>query len=210
MTEPDTFALIGAERLRLADALDGLGPDEWESPSRCSGWSVHVVAAHLNAPWFASLPTVMLAVARARSIAGGFDRVARQLAEQHPPAACVAGLRSNADSRFTPPGFGPQAPLTDVIVHGSDILVPLGRSVTVAPDALAASLDWLARGRAKGFVAKGRVDGLTFEATDLDRRFGSGTSVVSGPAAVLCDVLCGRTDRVDQITGGGAAVLLAR
>ena len=33
-----------------------------------------------------------------------------------------------ADSRFTPPGLGPQAPLTDVVVHGQDIRRPLGIS----------------------------------------------------------------------------------
>lgn len=206
----DCFPLIAAERVRLADALDALGPPDWESPSLCAGWSVHMVAAHLNVPWSLSLPKVLIAVARARNLDRGFDRVTRELAARLDPAACVDGLRAHADSRFTPPGAGPEAPLTDVIVHGADMLHPLGRSVDVAPDALAASLAWLSRGRAKGFVAAGRVDGLSFEATDLGVRYGTGPSVVQGPASALCGALCGRAAMVGQLSGDGARLLAAR
>jgi len=206
----DTFALIAAERLRLADALDELGTDDWSAPSLCTGWSVHVVAAHLNAPWSVSIPKVLVAVTRAGSLDGGFDRVARNLADRLDPPACVAGLRAHAGSHFTPPGSGAEAPLTDVIVHGADMLHPLGRSSDVAPDALATSLGWLSRGRAKGFIPKGRLEGLTVEATDLDLRFGAGASVVRGPATALCGALCGRRPMLDLLSGDGVAVLAAR
>jgi uncharacterized protein (TIGR03083 family) len=206
----DTFDLIATERLRLADALAPLRTDEWESLSLCAGWSVHVVAAHLNAPWTVSIPRMVVAITRSLSLPGGLDRVARDVAVQLDPAACVIGLRDNAGSHFTPPGSGPEAPLTDVLVHGSDMLVPLRREVDPAPDALGTSLGWLAGGGAKGFVAKGRVDGLVFEATDLDRSFGSGTAVVRGPALDLCGVLCGRAALLDRLTGDGVPVLGAR
>ncbi len=208
--EFDVFPLIAAERVRLADALATLTPAEWEAPSLCTGWTVHVVAAHLNAPWEVSLPSVLVDVARARSLEGGFDRVARRVADRLDPAACVAGLRENAASRFTPPGSGPEAPLTDVIVHGADMLVPSGRSVAVDPVAVATSLEFLAGGRAKGFVPRGRRDGLVFEASDLDLRVGRGAGVVRGPALALCTVLCGRTALVDRLSGEGLATLVAR
>ena len=35
------------QRRRLADILGGLDAEQWAFPSRCSGWSVHDVAAHL-------------------------------------------------------------------------------------------------------------------------------------------------------------------
>ncbi len=206
----DTFDLIAAERLRLADALDQLGPDDWGSPSLCQGWSVHVVAAHLNAPWSASLPKVLLAVTRSLSLDRGFDRVARDLAGRLDPAACVTGLRDHADSHFTPPGSGPEAPLTDVLVHGADMLRPLGRSVDVAPDALTTSLRWLAAGRAKGFVPRGRVDGLVFEATDVDCVAGTGPATVRGTALALCGALCGRTAWLEDLSGDGIPLLTAR
>jgi hypothetical protein len=188
----DVFPLIAAERRRLAEGLASLPPDAWEAPSLCDGWTVHTVAAHLNAPWEASIPTVLIEVVMARSLGGGFDRLARKIARSLPPAACVAGLRDHADSRFTPPGSGPEAPLTDVIVHGADMLQPSGR------------------GKAKGFMPRGRVDGLVFEASDLDFRGGPGTAVVRGPALAICTVLCGRRALLDQLSGEGLDTLAAR
>ena len=182
----DVFPLIAAERRRLADALDDLTPSDWEAPSLCAGWTVHVVAAHLNAPWEVSALTVMVEVVRARGLDRGFDRVARRVADRLDPAGCVAGLRAHADSRFTPPGAGPEAPLTDVIVHGADILVPSGRAVGVDPVALATTLEYLVGAPAKGFVPKGRTDGLVFEATDLDVRVGLGTTSWSGGRPWRC------------------------
>jgi uncharacterized protein (TIGR03083 family) len=206
----DVFPLIAAERRRLAEGLASLPPDAWEAPSLCDGWTVHTVAAHLNAPWEASIPTVLIEVVMARSLGGGFDRLARKIARSLPPAACVAGLRDHADSRFTPPGSGPEAPLTDVIVHGADMLQPSGRSVDVDPVALAISLEFLTRGKAKGFMPRGRVDGLVFEASDLDFRGGPGTAVVRGPALAICTVLCGRRALLDQLSGEGLDTLAAR
>jgi uncharacterized protein (TIGR03083 family) len=206
----DTFRLIADERIRLADALIALDPDEWDAPSLCGGWSVHLVAAHLNVPWSVSLPEILLAVTRARSLDGGFDRIAHDVAARLDPAACIAGLREHADSTFTPPGSGPEAPLTDVLVHGADMLQPLGRSVEIAPDALETSLTWLARGRAKGFVPKGRVAGLVFESTDIDLQCGNGPSVVQGTALALCSSLCGRASMLERLSGDGVEVLRKR
>jgi hypothetical protein len=182
----DLFPLIAAERVRLAAGLDDLDDAEWEAPSLCAGWSVHVVAAHLNVPWEVSVPAMLFEV------------------------ACVAGLRDHADSRFTPPGSGPEAPLTDVIVHGTDMLVPTGRSVDVDPVALATSLEFLAGGRAKGFVPRGLTDGLAFEASDLDVRVGRGRTVVRGPALALCSAVCGRAALLDRLSGDGVPVLAGR
>ena len=155
-------------------------------------------------------PRVLVDVVKARSLAGGFDRLAHRIADSLDPAACVAGLRDNAGSRFTPPGAGPEAPLTDVIVHGGDMLQPSGRSVDVDPVALAASLEFLARGRTKAFVPRGRVDGLAFEASDLEFRGGPGRAVVRGPALALCATLCGRRAYLDQLSGEGLDLLVSR
>src|SRR4051812_7411282 len=100
----DTFALIATERRSLADALDGLGPDDWTQPSLCGSWTTHQVAAHLNAPFAVGKGTFVIEIVKAR---GSFDKanekVAIDLAAKLDPGACIAGLRTNADSRFTPP-----------------------------------------------------------------------------------------------------------
>ncbi len=141
----DLFALIAAERRRLADELEHLSADEWQQPSLCEGWSTHVVAAHLNMAWEFGLPATLVAIVRNRgNIDRAFDQLSRDLADRLTPEQCIAGLRANAANRFTPPMMGAEAPLTDVIVHGNDILAPLGRSVEVSPEALGTSLAWLA------------------------------------------------------------------
>ena len=43
--------LIAAERLALADVLDGLGADQWQAQSLCARWTVAHVVAHLTMPF---------------------------------------------------------------------------------------------------------------------------------------------------------------
>jgi uncharacterized protein (TIGR03083 family) len=203
----DPFALVEAERLRLADALTPLTADEWTRPSLCGAWTNHQVAAHLNAPFAVSAPAFIVAMVKAR---GSFDRanerVANDLARRLDPTACVAGLRANAASHFTPPGFGPEAPLTDTIVHGGDILRPLGRTVDVDADALTAALTFVtSRKAARGF---GAVDttGIRIEPDDVDWSAGTG-AVVTGPARSVICALVGRTAFLDDLAGPGADAL---
>src|ERR1700712_1847205 len=140
----DTFALIAAERLRLAGELEARTAEEWALPSLCGEWTNAEVLAHLNVPFNVSGPTFLVEMVKAR---GSFDRanarLATALARRMDPASCIAGLRAHADHRFTPPGFGPEAPLTDTIIHGIDILQTVGRSVDVAPEALQISLPFM-------------------------------------------------------------------
>lgn len=206
----DTFALVADARRSLADALEPLDDADWARPSLCGAWTAHQVAAHLNVPF--NVGTVAFVVEIAKAF-GSFDkaneRAAVALARTLDPAACIAGLRANAESHFTPPLFGPEAPLTDTIVHGGDILQPAGRSVAVAPDALAVSLPFLTTTKARrGF---GAIDssGLRLVATDADLAVGEG-EVVEGPGRSLVCALAGRAPFVDDLTGPGVAALRSR
>lgn len=204
----DVFALIAAERRRLADELDQLDADEWARPSLCGAWSCHEVAAHLIVPFTLGLPTILIGMVRAR---GSFDRAnerfARDVAAAHPPAACVARLRANAEHRFTPPRLGPEAPLTDVVTHGGDLLQPLGRSVAVAPEAWAVALRF-ATTRNVGFAGVD-VAGLRLVADDVEVEVGEGTPV-HAPARSLLGVVQGRTAYLDDLQGDGADELRRR
>ena len=207
----DTFRLIAAERRRLADELADLTPAEWERPSLCGEWTNHEVAAHLNVPFLVKLPSFAFGLAKAK---GDFDlanaRFAKDLAAKLDPAECVASLRAHADHRFKPPGFGPEAPLTDVVVHGADLLRPLGRAVAVAPEALAKSLVFvLEREGGRGFP-KLDIDDLHFEPTDVDVSGGHGSKVVHGPALSMIATLLARTTFDDDLTGPGADLLRER
>ena len=46
MTSTDLWPLVQQERLRFADLLATLTPDDWTTPSLAAGWTVKDVAAH--------------------------------------------------------------------------------------------------------------------------------------------------------------------
>jgi uncharacterized protein (TIGR03083 family) len=206
----DAFALVAAERRSLADALDALAPDAWGVPSLCGAWSTHEVAAHLNAPFEIATATFAIAIAKAL---GNFDkaneRVAVDLAKRLDPAACIAGLRANAESRFTPPMFGPEAPLTDTIVHGGDILQPTGGTVTVAPAALAVSLPFLTTAKARRGFGAVDASGLLLAPTDVELVLGDGERI-EGPGRSMVCALAGRAPFLDDLSGPGVEVLRSR
>ncbi len=207
----DTYAMLAQERRRLADALQQLSDDEWQQASLCEGWTNHVVGAHLNLPWSVSTPAFMVGVLKARgNVDRAMDRFSRDLADRFPPTEWPAMLRANAEDRFTPPGFGPEAPLTDVVIHGADILRPLGRQVDVSADALRTVLGFLTSTQARRTFGTVGREGLALEATDLDLRIGSGDRVVAAPALALCGALLRRRAYLTDLQGPGKEVLTAR
>ncbi|TYP87995.1 maleylpyruvate isomerase family mycothiol-dependent enzyme [Blastococcus xanthinilyticus] len=202
----DTFAEIAEERRELAALLSGLSAEQQAAPSLCSAWTVHDVTAHLVVPLEVSTPKFLLAMLACR---GNFDRanvrVTREQARR-PFAELVEVLHRKAGSRFTPPGAGPEAPLTDLLVHGLDIRRPLGIPRRIPEARLRTSLTFVAAG---GFVGKGALRGLRFEAADLDWAHGSGPPV-RGDAEALLLAMTGRTSALDRLDGEGVPLLRAR
>lgn len=199
----EVFPLVAIERRRLADTLEGLSDVQWTAPSLCSGWRVREVAAHLVWPTETPLPKILLQLALAGfDFAKVADRAAK--ADDRSGADLIAALRRNADSRFKPPGMGPEAPLTDVVVHGLDIRMPLDLDTTVSEVAAPIVLGFLLSPAAtKGFIAKGRTAGLRFETTDLDWSAGTGPTV-RGTTEHLILALAGRPSGLDHLGGDGA------
>src|SRR5262245_31231050 len=119
------YEMIANERRALADVFDKLTPEQLRTPSLCDGWTVHDVAAHLIMPLETGIPSIALAILTAR---GDFDKANLKLTRKYaarPISDLVDSLRRNAGHRFTPPGAGPEAPLTDLLIHGQDIRRPL-------------------------------------------------------------------------------------
>ena len=205
----DTFAEIADERRGLADLMSGLTNEQQAVQSLCAEWSVHDVAAHLITPLEVSTAKFALAMLACR---GNFDRANVRLTREQarrPFAEIVEVLRQKADVRFTPPGAGPEAPLTDLLLHGLDIRWPLELTRTIPPERLRTSLTFLTSTSARGVVAKGRLDGLRFEATDLDWAHGDGL-VLRGNAEALLLAIAGRAAALDTLTGDGVPTLRAR
>jgi uncharacterized protein (TIGR03083 family) len=205
----DTFAEIADERRSLADRLSGLTDEQQATQSLCSEWSVRDVVAHLVVPLEVSTPKFVLAMLACR---GNFDRANVRLAREQarrPFDELTEVLRRKADSRFTPPGSGPEAPLTDLLVHGLDIRWPLRLPRAIPEERLHKSLTFLTVAPAGAVVAKGTLDGLRFEAKDIDWTHGSGPAV-SGDAEAILLAIAGRTAALDHLSGEGVSTLRGR
>lgn len=206
----DHFALIARQRRNVADLLSSLDEGQWATPSLCAGWTVREVAAHILMPFQVKLPSLVVRMVKAR---GDFDRVADEFARSTGPAtspeALVAALRANAEHRFTPPGNGPEAPLSDIVVHGLDIGVPLGKTPELPAETVDAVLSFLMTSKAtRGILPKGRVPGLRFVSSDTGWDGGDPAGAeVRGPAASLVLAITGRRVGLDALTGDGVAEL---
>jgi uncharacterized protein (TIGR03083 family) len=143
---------------------------------------------------------------------GNFDRANVRLAREQarrPFGELTEVLARKADSRFTPPGSGPEAPLTDLLVHGLDIRWPLGLQREIPEERLRKSLTFLTAAAAGPVVAKGTLDGLRFEAEDIVWAHGSGPTV-SGDAEAILLAISGRTTALAHLSGDGVSTLRGR
>ena len=202
--------MIAQERRRAADLIEPLTPEQLRTPSLCTEWTVHDVAAHLLMPLMTPLSRVLTTMVKSR-----FDfnranvRLSKAVSSQRPATAIAAGLRARADHPFKPPGSGYEAPLTDLLVHQQDIRRPLGLGLDLDPDHLRVCLDYVASGKAKGVASARRLAGLRLEATDLDWSAGDG-ALVRGPGEALLLGMAGRAVALTDLDGPGVALLRQR
>ncbi|MTD13251.1 maleylpyruvate isomerase family mycothiol-dependent enzyme [Nakamurella sp. YIM 132087] len=206
-----TDDVVRAERLALADRLAGLPPEQWSMPSLCGRWTVRQVLGHLVTPFLVSAPAMGRKMLRYRGISAAMDGAARELAAR-PWDDLVDALRSNAGTRFRPPGLPPTAPLIDIVVHSADIRWGLGdeRVDHGDPARILPGLDFLVSPRARlGFVPRGRLAGLRWTVTDAGWSHGSGAPV-SGTALAVARGMLGRPDARPLLAGPGVEVLADR
>ncbi|MGV9793410.1 maleylpyruvate isomerase family mycothiol-dependent enzyme [Gordonia sp. NPDC003422] len=205
MDDDAAFAAIADERRKLADDVAGLTTEQWDTPSLCAAWTCRDVVAHLVVPLTVSIPAFGLAMIKA---SGNFDRanlaMTAKVAERYRDRLPTM-LRDKADKRFTPPGYGPSAPLTDIVVHGLDIRRPLGMPSGVDAERQRAVLDFLTSPKAREiFSTVG--DQVCWRATDIDWTAGRGP-VIEGAAESLMLVLTGRRVGAEEIGGEGVSIL---
>jgi uncharacterized protein (TIGR03083 family) len=203
----DIWPVVHAERRALAADLEGLTPEQWQTPSLCTGWSVHDVLAHMVAT-AKETPAGFLA----GMVASGFrmsrftdKRIGAE--REGGPAATLAAFRAVETSTSAPPG--PKLSwLGEALVHAEDIRRPLGIDHKYPVDAVTAVTDFYA-GSNVLIGGKRRVDGLALQATDADWSRGSGPTV-SGPARALMLATTGRRAALDDLTGPGVDTLRSR
>ena len=204
----DLFDDVTAQRRRLIDLLSTLTEEQWSTPSLCSAWTIHDVLAHLVMAISTPLPTFAMAMVRSK---GKFDVATRKLtakvaASSH--EALLARYAELAESRFTPPGLGAIAPLTDVVGHSIDICAPLRLDPPFGDLDLRPILVFLASDKAlKGFVTS-PLPNVQMVATDLDWQAGRGPEV-RAPARALIASMLSRRPYIHEFEGPGTEVFEA-
>lgn len=201
------WSTVEAERLRLAETLTELRPDQWSLPSLCSEWTVRDVAAHLAmTPTEPNVAAIFRGLIRSRGDIWAFGRdIARNYARR-PTDEIIAELRRTAASRHLPPLTNPDNALLDILVHGQDITRPLGIDRTTPTGAGLAAFD---RAWSMGwpFHAQRCLRGIQLTATDADLTVGSG-ELVEGRLGDLLLLVTGRTEAaLSHLSGPGISLL---
>ncbi len=198
---------IHAERRALADDLAQLTPQQWQTPSLSSAWSVHDVLAHLVAAAKMSPLKFFPGLAGA-----GFDfhrYMAKLVAVEGAagPEATLATFRAVQLRTSSPPAPGTTW-LGEAFVHGEDIRRPLGITHAYPLPAVTRVITYYSKLNAL-LGAKRRISGVTLKATDTDFSLGSGP-VAQGPAISLLLATAGRRSALEDLSGPGVQVLRAR
>jgi uncharacterized protein (TIGR03083 family) len=202
-----TWKLIHAERAAMADTLASLTPEQWGQRSLCGDWTVQIAAGHILAGAEQTKGNFLRHMAR-----NGFrfnrmiDRDART-AGALPRDEIIQRLRATTSTTN-----GPPAPvmtmLGEVMVHGEDILHPLGLSADHDPEAVTACLD-MYKTTSFPVGTKKRIAGLRLAPDDVDWAHGDGPEV-TGPARSMLLVMTGRSGALGDLSGEGVSALRSR
>ncbi|MFC4063298.1 maleylpyruvate isomerase family mycothiol-dependent enzyme [Actinoplanes subglobosus] len=195
--------LTTANRILVADLLDGLDDAAWRAPTLCEGWTVHHLAAHFVQPMLISFGRFFAVSFRYRGdTARTVDHFTRQLARRR-RTELTALLRLHAADRVDPPRVGPMGPFAETCVHLRDIARPLGLDADVPVGHWRILLDHLTSpGAAPALAPPGRLGGLRLVATDTDWSSGVG-DLVTGPAEALGMAITGRRAALADLSGPG-------
>ncbi|CAM3339258.1 hypothetical protein BST27_27470 [Mycobacterium intermedium] len=208
MERDSIHAATAEERRSIADLIDDLDEAQLATPSLCAGWDVKTVGAHLVSYLANGTLRVTWLGMRRFSEDRAIDELARRCA-QRPAADIASRLRELADRRYWRPP--PQAPglLAEVLAHSGDMRIPLGLPFEPDPRLTAIAMDFLTGPVPIGLVPPGRLRGIRWQATDLDRTWGRGQEI-RGPAAQLMMAAVGRSAALNALEGPGLALLRRR
>ena len=195
--------MVAAEQREFADFLRGLTPEEWESPSLCSGWSVREVVIHIAIHSHTGAGERTLKLARVRF---SEDRL-HEPERTRKPDELIAWLESPAELAREKP----LVQLSELMIHQQDVRRPLGAVRDIPADRLCNVLDFGVT-RFGGIAVAGarrRAKGLRLVATNVPWNAGTGPEV-SGPGEALFMALNGRADALADLSGPGVEALSRR
>jgi uncharacterized protein (TIGR03083 family) len=215
MSEQDLWSIIDAQRERTADLLDRVTDQEWTRPSLCAGWTVRDVAAHLTQQQQSVGDLLRFLIKNPGSLGGGMNQMINRSARiraSRPTDQLIGEIRAMIGSRRHNVGVTPYETLIDIVVHGQDIAIPLGREIETPPSvaAMAATRVWSYRGRGKAAVFDSiPLAPYRLGATDVDWSEGEGLEI-RGPILAVLLLLTGRPAALQRLQGPGVGRLLDR
>jgi uncharacterized protein (TIGR03083 family) len=203
----DIWPVIHTERQALADDLQNVDDQQWQTPSMCAGWTVHDVLAHMLATAKMTPPQFFLGFA---GTGFNFNKFADKNIKREGaggPNATLNAFRAAQNSTNAPPG-PKDTWLGETFVHSEDIRRPLSIKHDYPLPFVTRVITLYARSNAL-IGGKSRVAGLTLRATDNDFTMGSGP-LVEGPAVALMLATAGRKNALSDLTGDGVQTLTER
>lgn len=208
MSTTEVWSLVHAERQRLVHDLSPLRAAEWETPSLCTGWSVHDVLAHLVDSAHVGRLGFVGSMIRAR---GDFHRANEQGVRRRrrdDPQQTLADLQQAISLTRTPPAHRATR-LVEAIVHGEDIRRPLGLQGDYPHAGVLAALAHQLRTPLSFDGGRERADGLRLVAAEDGSAWGEGLEV-RGAAIDLLMAVSGRPPTPGVLSGAGASALAQR
>ncbi len=207
MAKVDLWSTVRAERTALADDLEKVDEEQWNTRSLCAEWTVRDTLAHMTATAKMGPPQFF-----GKFLGAGFSVTRMQnrdiAAERGDSGAdALARFRAEIGSTKHPPGPA-DAFMAEVIIHGEDIRRSLGLTHEYPTDAVTQCAQFY-KGSNLIVGAKSRIKKLTLRATDSDWSTGSGPEV-TGPVLALLMAMTGRKPALDDLSGEGVATLRGR
>jgi uncharacterized protein (TIGR03083 family) len=198
-----TWELARDEALDLADQLDELTEEQWNSLSLCDQWLARDVLAHITAGAEGAfgLGAIVGGLLRHRFNYDHWIAVDGRTRGQQQPATTLAALRSAAATGRAQPERHAIKDLMHVLIHGQDICRPLGIKRDLPASHVIPTANFVVND-ALIFGAKKRIAGLKPTATDMEWSHGDGPEV-TGPAEALVMVMAGRLVALDDLSGEG-------
>jgi uncharacterized protein (TIGR03083 family) len=195
------------ERAELAELLEGLSLEQWETQSLCADWTVREVVAHLLSYEGLGLRDVVARLVRGRMMLGRVNAETLRDHDQATPEELMQRLRQFPRPTGLTAARGGAVGLVDALIHQQDIRRPLDKPRVIDPDRLRYALSFTVTAPPlRGFW---KVRGVRVVATDLDWAHGRGPEA-RGPGEAVLMALAGRRGAADDLAGPGSDVLRRR
>ena len=197
-----TMQMARDEREEFAAMLEGLSPEQWESPTLCANWRVRDVVAHVIG--YDPLNRLQLVRRMAKGVvtSGGANTVGVAEYAGTSPKELTALMHQYVEPRGLTAGFGGRIALTDGMIHQQDIRRPLGKPRAIDAERLRVALDFALT--APRILGAWRARGVRLVATDVDWCHGKGDEV-RGTGEALLMAMAGRRAALDDLDGPGKA-----